>query len=161
MADRSTIERLCRHMTWADNEILRALRAAPSVPDAVLREFAHIVGAEDVWLSRLERRASELPVWPTLYLDDIARHIVKVHEGYDRFVAQLPDAGFAGMISYKNSAGQAFDNRVSDILTHVTLHGQYHRGKINLLLRQAGHAPAPTDYISMVRGAPAATQHPA
>jgi uncharacterized damage-inducible protein DinB len=158
MADRSTIERLCRHMTWADNEILRALRTASSVPDAAVREFAHVVGAEEVWLSRLERRASDLAVWPTVYLDDLARHIVKVHEGYERFVAQLSDAGFAGTIAYKNSAGQSFDNRVSDILTHVALHGQYHRGKINLLLRQAGLTPAPTDYIAVVRGAPAATQ---
>jgi uncharacterized damage-inducible protein DinB len=37
------------------------------------------------------------------------------------------------------------------------LHGQYHRGKINLLLRQAGLAPAPVDFISFVRGVPAAT----
>jgi hypothetical protein len=36
------------------------------------------------------------------------------------------------------------------------LHGQYHRGKINLLLRQSGAEPAPADYISYVRGVPAA-----
>ncbi|MFQ5740386.1 MAG: DinB family protein [Acidobacteriota bacterium] len=35
---------------------------------------------------------------------------------------------------------------------------QYHRGKVNLLLRQAGHAPAATDFIAFVRGAPAATE---
>ena len=46
-------------------------------------------------------------------------------------------------------------------LLHVPLHGQYHRGKINLLLRQAGRQPAPTDYITFVRGVSAATEEAA
>ena len=40
----------------------------------------------------------------------------------------------------------------------MALHGQYHRGKVNLLLRQGGHAPAPVDYVAFVRGVPAATE---
>ena len=43
------------------------------------------------------------------------------------------------------------------MLLQVALHGQYHRGKINLMLRQAGLPPTPTDYISFARGVPAAT----
>jgi hypothetical protein len=42
----------------------------------------------------------------------------------------------------------------------VVLHGQYHRGKVNLLLRQEGEQPAPTDYIAFVRGVPAAVTVP-
>jgi uncharacterized damage-inducible protein DinB len=36
------------------------------------------------------------------------------------------------------------------------LHGQYHRGKINVLLRQSGAEPVLVDYIGYVRGAAAA-----
>jgi uncharacterized damage-inducible protein DinB len=55
-----------------------------------------------------------------------------------------------------NSAGQAFTSTVEDILLHVCLHGQYHRGQVALLLREAGAAPATTDYIAFARGAPTA-----
>ena len=40
------------------------------------------------------------------------------------------------------------------------VHGQYHRGKVNLLLRQEGMSPVPGDFIAYVRGAPAATSRP-
>jgi uncharacterized damage-inducible protein DinB len=56
-----------------------------------------------------------------------------------------------------NSAGQSFETPVSDMLLQVALHGQYHRGKINLMLRQAHLPPTPTDYIAFARGVPAAT----
>ena len=59
-------------------------------------------------------------------------------------------------VAYTTSAGKSFANTVKDILLHVAMHAQYHRGKINLLLRQAGLEPAPADYIAFIRGAPAA-----
>jgi uncharacterized damage-inducible protein DinB len=59
-------------------------------------------------------------------------------------------------VTYTTSAGKAFTNAVKDVLLHVAMHAQYHRGKINFLLRQAGLQPAPTDYIAFIRGAPAA-----
>jgi len=40
---------------------------------------------------------------------------------------------------------------VRDILLHVAMHGQYHRGQINQLLRGAGLEPISVDYIVFVR----------
>jgi len=37
------------------------------------------------------------------------------------------------------------------ILSHVIIHGGYHRGQIAILLRQAGSDPAVTDFIAYVR----------
>jgi uncharacterized damage-inducible protein DinB len=44
------------------------------------------------------------------------------------------------------------------MLTHVAMHGSYHRGQIAAALRAGGDIPSPTDYIAFVRGAPAATR---
>lgn len=158
MTELSIIKRMCAHMSWADNKILRALRATTAIPDGALRELGHVIGAAEVWLARLQGRAPSVPVWPALYLDDIEALAAKVHAGYERYMAGLSEADLSAVIAYKTSAGQPFENRVDDILMHVAMHGQYHRGKVNLLLRQSGAAPAPTDFISMIRGAPAATQ---
>jgi len=61
-------------------------------------------------------------------------------------------------IAYKNSAGDQFTSTIEDILTHVTMHGAYHRGQIAASIRASGDTPTATDYIAFIRGAPAATR---
>ena len=51
------------------------------------------------------------------------------------------------MVEYRNSRGVVFQNTVAEILTHVALHGSYHRGQIAMRVRAAGGVPVTTDYI--------------
>jgi uncharacterized damage-inducible protein DinB len=151
------LPRLWAHSRWADRLILLSLEARAEVPEAVLRELNHILGADETWLSRLERRASRAAVWPELTLAEARGLAETVHAGFDSLLEGLDEAGLRAAAAYTNSAGQSFETPVGEILLHVTLHAQYHRGKINQLLRQAGQAPIPTDYIAFSRGVPAAT----
>jgi uncharacterized protein len=153
-----SIRALFKHLAWSDIRMLEALQNASHVPDEALRELAHIVGAEEVWLARIEQRPSRCVVWPPLTLEQVASLGTSVRQGYDKLLRELPPERITQDVSYTNSAGQAFITPTGDILLHVALHGQYHRGKVNVLLRQAGLEPAPADYISFVRGVPAATQ---
>lgn len=157
------IRRLWQHIQWADGRILDAVRPAhdgqgsQSTEDSdVLREFAHVIGSEENWLARLEERAPRAPVWPSVTFSELDDLIQKTHDRYEAYLTALSGADLARPVTYTNSAGNEFTNEVGDILLHVALHGQYHRGRINLLLRQAGSEPAPTDYIAFVRGVPAA-----
>ena len=152
------IRRLLQHSAWADAEILAGLRACASPNSHALREYAHILGTEETWLARLEQRQRRVAIWPELDLDVAAALCSTLRADYERFVNELTATDLDRSVGYVNSAGQAFTNTVSDILLHVALHGQYHRGKVNLLLRQSGEEPAPTDFIAFVRGVPAATQ---
>jgi len=155
------LRRLWDHAAWADAILLTTLEALPAGPPAaVLREYAHVLGAEEVWLARLERRAPRVPVWPELTLTEVGTLAREVRAGYTRYLAALDEAELSQGVDYTNSAGRAFTTAVADILLHVVLHGQYHRGKVNLLLRQAELTPAPVDFISYVRGVPAATAGP-
>jgi uncharacterized damage-inducible protein DinB len=151
------IRRLFDHAVWADTRLLQALREVPTAPAEAVREFAHVLGAEETWLSRLEARPSRTAVWPDLGLPELPALHDTVHRGYLDYLAALDPASLSRTVAYKNSAGQAFETPVRDILLQVALHGQYHRGKVNLLLRQAGLEPVPTDFIAFVRGVPAAT----
>jgi uncharacterized damage-inducible protein DinB len=152
------IRQLWRHAVWADAALLDALRAIPEPPEPALREYAHVLGAEEVWLARLERRAPRTPVWPTLTIRGAAALAGQLQASYDSLLGRLTDEVLETPVPYTNSAGQSFETPAGDILLHVALHGQYHRGKVNLLLRQHDCPPAPTDYIAFVRGVPAATE---
>ena len=149
------IRRSLAHCAWADDLLFSALHDKPSLT-AAWREYNHILGAAAVWLARLERRSSTVAVWPTLTVGeaDALRRALSV--GYENFLNGLDARGLDDNVEYTNSAGQTFRTPIADILQHVALHGQYHRGKINLLLRQGGQDPAPTDFIAYVRGVPAA-----
>jgi uncharacterized damage-inducible protein DinB len=80
----------------------------------------------------------------------------RVHDGWERVLAGCVGEALAREVTYTNTAGETFTTPLVDILLHVALHGQYHRGKVNASLRAAGEAPAPSDYIFWVRGVPAA-----
>jgi uncharacterized damage-inducible protein DinB len=151
------IRRMWEHARWADRIVFAALQGASNVPGEAWREYSHILGADEVWLARLEQRASRAVVWPTLTPSELEALNTQVHSGYAAYMAGLTETAFRKLIPYTNTAGQSFTTAVGDILLHVALHAQYHRGKINLLLRQAGLMPAPTDFIAFVRGVPAAT----
>lgn len=149
------IHRFMAHAEWADRLMLPALQAE-HCPNEAVREYAHVLGAEETWLSRMEGRTATVSVWPTLTLAELSALCDAVHAGYAAYLSALDAPALEQLTRYTNSAGQSFETSVSDILMHVALHGQYHRGKVNLLLRQAGLRPAPTDFIAFVRGTPAA-----
>jgi uncharacterized damage-inducible protein DinB len=154
------IRQLFAHTAWADARLVEALNAQAAPPAAAVTELAHILGADEIWLSRLEGRPAQVPVWPTMTAAALQGLSAMVHEGYHRYLAGLDDGKIRQVVSYTNSAGKAFENTVQDILLHVALHAQYHRGKVNLLLRQASLEPAAADYIAFIRGAPAAITPP-
>jgi uncharacterized damage-inducible protein DinB len=150
------IRRLFSHSRWADECLLAALRRCPHVPPEALREMCHVAGAAETWLSRIRGRAARVPVWPELSLEQAAELAASIHLEYERALAPLDEESLARAVAYTNSAGQSFETPLGDILLQAVLHSQYHRGKINLILRAAGLDPAPVDFISFARGVPAA-----
>ena len=143
------LEKLYEHNWWAHDAIVAELRRA--APDTeTLRLLAHIVAAEHLWLSRIDDAKPRVAVWPALTLDEIAELEA---ENRTRFRALLarPDDTRLRRVRYRNSAGNEFENDVASILTHVAMHGHYHRGQIARAMRAAGREPVYTDYIGFVR----------
>lgn len=154
------LTRLYAHLRWADERVLRALRAATAPEPRAAELYAHVVAAEHVWLSRVRGEPASVGVWPAPDLDAIARLAVETHAALAALVSTADDAALAREVAYVNSAGEAFRSRLDDILLHVALHGAYHRGQIAASLRRSGAEPIATDYIAFVRGAPAAVYRP-
>ena len=150
--------RLFQHLEWADARVLESLRSAQNPQKRGLELYSHILGSEHVWLSRIRETTKRVDVWPVLTLDEcesIAReNVVAFTELLSRLTPDLLEKP----ITYRNSAGDQFTSAIEDILTHVAMHGSYHRGQIAASLRAGGDSPSPTDYIAFVRGAPAATR---
>ena len=136
------------------------MRTSPGSDARALTIYAHILGAEAVWLARLAGRRPDVAVWPVLSLDEAASLAVRNADELDAYVASLAAEDLGREIEYRNSAGLEFRSTIEDILLHVMLHGSYHRGQVMLLIRTGGGEPASTDYIAFVRGVPAARTAP-
>lgn len=146
--------RLFAHAEWADVRTLRSMVDSVSLPPHAVELFAHVLGAEHTWLSRLRGTAPRTAVWSNLTLAECDALMHENHAAYSALLAELDDGRLDQPVTYRNSAGQEFASTRSDILTQVAMHGSYHRGQIAALIRAAGDTPQSTDFIGFARGVP-------
>lgn len=142
------LRRLLQYDAWANRETVDSLRHRP--PARSLKWMAHIVGAEYLWLARLVGKSAPLAVWPELGVDACREKVTALARLWPEFLEAHRKA-LGDTVSYTNTRGEAWTNTVEEILTHVTIHSAYHRGQIASDVREAGMAPALTDYIHAVR----------
>ncbi len=155
---KSHFRKLYKHVAWADSRVLDSLRAAHAVLKKDLDLYSHILGSEHVWLSRIRGTTAQVAVWPTLTLDEAERLAGQNITVFNEVISGLTEEGRETPITYRNSVGEQFTSTLEDILTHVSLHGAYHRGQIAASIRAGGDVPNPTDYIAFARGSPTATR---
>lgn len=151
MNDKALLRRLLAYDDWANREALASIRASGSRSERLRQLMAHLVGVQQVWLSRMRRDGSQVATWPDYSLDRDAALLDDMKRMWSELLATLPDQALAGEVRYTNTKGKEFSNTLFDIITHVMMHGAYHRGQIAQLVRQGGGEPAVTDYIHAVR----------
>lgn len=147
---KSYLERLYRYNQWANQGLLKHLKAFDSVSDDIKMRLSHVVAAEEIWYNRIQPlgfdlfEVFEIQPWEVLgpRLDASAQRWIGL-------VDQTND--FDQVIHYKNLTGKAFQTGLNDIMIHVANHGTYHRGQIATLLRQQGLEPINTDFITYSR----------
>ena len=62
------LHRLIRYDDWANRETLASMSAASRAQVKSLKVFAHVLGAERLWLDRLMGSNPSIAVWPDLSL---------------------------------------------------------------------------------------------
>jgi uncharacterized damage-inducible protein DinB len=136
---------------WATS-VSRAAVApyADRVPKS-LAWLNHILGAKRIWLARVTATAAPFGVNPAFGVADLAGELDQARDGWSRCFEALGDADITRVVHYKNLKGDPFQSPLGDILAHVPMHGQHHRGQINADLRAAGLAPPVIDFIHAAR----------
>ncbi|RJS50243.1 DinB family protein [Bacillus sp. PK3_68] len=147
-----TIQKMYEHLNWANQRILEILQSIEEENQEVSRLFSHILFSEKVWITRLRGlESSELPIWSEVDIEFCAKLVMQNEESLTTFFTNLAHTDMDKIITYTNSKGIKFKNSVRDILIHVALHGQYHRGQINSRLRANGMEPVNIDFITFMR----------
>ncbi|HVD04824.1 MAG TPA: hypothetical protein VNB89_02350, partial [Gemmatimonadaceae bacterium] len=50
------LQKLVDHLVWADARVLEGLRTSPGSDPRTIELYAHVLGAEHVWLARIAGR---------------------------------------------------------------------------------------------------------
>jgi uncharacterized damage-inducible protein DinB len=136
---------------WANREVLSGLVRKRTPPGQAVALLAHIIAAQSLWMDRIQERASRIAVWPHWTLDQCHDEAQCITVVCNEALASLTPEDLEREFTYVNSAGRSFTSTVNDTLTHVVLHGTYHRAQIATTLRDEGFAPEYTDFIHATR----------
>lgn len=146
------LRRRAAYDAWAHATLAAALTDAHEWP---VRLMAHAAISIQVWLDRIagtaEPAASTEAYWPEVDAASCRRLVGEAGDALSAFVNALTPDGLRAEAVYATSSGTVHRTPVSDALSHVLLHGHYHRGQAAAALRALGVDPPWTDYIVWVR----------
>jgi uncharacterized damage-inducible protein DinB len=159
MMDLDALTDLYRHMEWADAAVWSAvIGCAAAQDDSTLRGLLqHIHVVQHAFLSAWQTRpldatgpASEtLPpvlAWGRAYHRDLHHHLPTV----DPVALSRPwNPPWVELVA-KGIGRTPMTSTLGDTMLQVTLHSHYHRGQVNLRLRELGGIPPLVDYIAWV-----------
>ena len=135
---------------WCNTVSLDAV--APHA-DRVPRSLAwlnHVLGAKRIWLARVTATPMPFGVNPTFSAAELAEQFEIARDGWARYLDTQTDADMTRVIHYHSLKGDPFQSALGDILAHVPVHGQHHRGQVNARLREIGGEPPLVDYIAWI-----------
>jgi uncharacterized damage-inducible protein DinB len=111
----------------------------------VSRMFAHLYGADWVWLSRWKGTS------PSAVPGDELATMAAVREKWDpleaeqrAFVDGLAEADLSRAVHFKNTEGKAFSAPLGQLLMHVTNHATHHRSEIATMVTMLSGSPPDT-----------------
>jgi uncharacterized damage-inducible protein DinB len=117
-----------------------------------IRLIAHLLAAQQIWLNRCKKEpAISSALWPDWNVGTFEQIINDNHQKWISFLEGLNNDDFEKQISYKNSRGESFENKLSDVLAHVINHGTHHRAQAGQYLKLVGVELPNTDYIFYMR----------
>jgi uncharacterized damage-inducible protein DinB len=152
MTMRGHLTRQFSYNGWANRETLACLKRLTSPAPQALRFFAHILASEQLWQTRLRQISTEgFVVWYDWDVERCADELTLVTSLWKSYLGNLTAEMLLQSIPYTNSRGEAWQNTITDMLTHVIIHSGYHRGQIAAAIRASGGEPTYTDYIAAVR----------
>ena len=152
MTTTNTIQNLAEYNVWAHSKVLESFSwIQGEVPEKCLSIFSHALNAQAIWIARITGTQSPVKVWQLHTVEECRRLHEQTSPKLVEMVANLTEEEKHRQIQYTNTQGNAYSTPVLDILTHAFNHATYHRAQVAILLRQAGHEPINSDYVTYVR----------
>lgn len=152
MTTNNTIKNLAEYNIWANGRVLESFAwINGEVPQQSLHLFSHALNAQAIWIARITGTQSPVKVFQLHTLEECRQLHEQTSPRLAEMVDNLTEEEMNRQIAYTNTQGKAYSTKVLDILTHAFNHATYHRAQVAANLRQSGHEPINSDYVTYVR----------
>jgi len=137
------LQSLVSYNAWANKDLLDTLATVDPVSQAdelktAIRLLDHCRIVARIFAAHLSGQSHDYPSSngnEALPLADLRADLLACDQWYLDYVRTLPPAAWSQRIAFRFTDGdQGFMSR-EEMVTHMTLHGGYHRGEIGLLLK--------------------------
>jgi uncharacterized damage-inducible protein DinB len=143
----STLERIFSYKAKANNEMLAAMRqfddASPAKQIAI-RVLNHTYAVDRIFagnMMRVEHGFSSPNPGQAPSIDELSAAIKTSDQWYLDYVSGLDETQLAERIDFRFTDGLPGRMSREEMLMHLTVHGEYHRGQVSLLMMQNSIAP--------------------
>ncbi|HJQ38596.1 MAG TPA: DinB family protein [Thermoanaerobaculia bacterium] len=153
------LDDLFRHMAWADAVVWRAVLSAADHDDRTYKLLFHLHQVQWAFLSvwRGEERAGfkdfdahpdlpSLAAWAREYHRQLPEHLAGIRE---EELNEVREVTWRRWVE-KTIGRQPAATTLAETMMQVTQHSTYHRGQVNMRLRERGIEPPLTDFIAWV-----------
>ncbi len=154
MDQSSTLGRIFSYKAKANEEILAAMRQfddASPAQEIAIRVLNHTYAVDRIFAANL-RRAEHGYTSPNPgqapSLEELSAAITASDQWYLDYVSALDGTQLAERIDFTFADGLPGRMSREEMLMHVTVHGEYHRGQICLLMMQNSIAPPADGFTS-------------
>lgn len=157
---REIVDDIYSHMEWADARVWRAVRGREGAADdaklyALLQHLHVVQRAFLLMWTGGEVKPDEL--YAKRDPGDLMRWAREYHRDADAFFSETDELRYAELLNmpwiaqYEKQLGQTLQQpTLGETLYQVPAHSTYHRGQVNLRLREVGGEPPLVDYIAWV-----------
>jgi uncharacterized damage-inducible protein DinB len=150
------VQRMCQVLMEVDDAALH--KPMQGSFETLAKLLGHMIGAERLWMERIKRGLAQqapidaqLPSFEGASVQDLATAWRDCAEEWLDLLLPLSEEWLVKTITYKNTRGEQYSSRLSDVLLHVQNHATYHTGQLVAVYRALGLTPPSTDYIAYVR----------
>ncbi|HVN27195.1 MAG TPA: DinB family protein [Candidatus Binataceae bacterium] len=143
----STLERIFSYKAKANDEMLAAVRQfddASGAREIVLRVLNHIYAVDQIFAANLRRaehgytspNPSRAPA-----LEELSEAIRTGDRWYIDYVSRIDETELAECIDFTFTDGEPGRMSREEMLMHVSVHGEYHRGQLSVIMMQNSITP--------------------
>ena len=158
MVPLSTVRELFAYNYWARDRQLEVCHGL--TPEQFTRQLggsfpslretlAHLVGAEWIWLERLDGRSPRALLGADEFPDvaTVEKRWCEVEKGNREYLGCITPEKLEQTLSYTNPKGENWSYPLWRALLHIVNHQTYHRGQVTNMLRQLGTKAPAVDYL--------------
>jgi uncharacterized damage-inducible protein DinB len=170
VSEAQLIKTMFRYKAWANAEILTAMerfdeKAHATERQAAIRILNHTYVVDRIFAAHLEGLPHEYTATNTTdtpRLEQLSGAIKSSDAWYLDYVGELGAAALQEIVDFRFTDGDLGRMSRAEMLTHVVLHGGYHRGAVGRIMAQLSITP-PRDVFTgyLHKAEPAARRRPA